>query len=314
MRDFPFIKQAVGYNGAFQPADLVSQNPNIKRLYTDKDFLYNLGGKFFRGITVVPMKEKKARGFFGRISSALTPSGIKGHSLNNFKPLYGLGLNVKGDITPLIEIVRKVKSTFPDAVLTGSSAVALLADKKGDRPIKEVDDLDFLIVGKPSFIYPKEFKVGGITYTLEGSAISSQARYTTKEKTGIKTMDFLNLKRQTPKTENYKGVELLTAEQLYKTYKSDYREEKDKPKLDYLKSVVEPSPSAPAGASASASSASASSALSSSFRSLASARARASGEEDDEEDDDDIFGVSLFGTESPSSDSPSKRPRPPSAE
>jgi len=97
MRDFPFIRYAVGYNGAFQPADLAQQKPNIKRLYTDKDFLYNLGGKFFRKVNVVPLQEKKAQGFFARIQSALTPSGIKGHSLDNFKPLYGLGMKGKID-------------------------------------------------------------------------------------------------------------------------------------------------------------------------------------------------------------------------
>lgn len=89
MRDFPFIRYAVGYNGAFQSFDLQNQLPNIKRLYTDKDFLYNLGGKFFRGVKVIPFQEQTAQGFFGRIKSALTPSGIKGHTINNFKKLYG---------------------------------------------------------------------------------------------------------------------------------------------------------------------------------------------------------------------------------
>lgn len=103
-RDFPFIKNAVGYNGAFQPADLAQQAPDIKRLYTDKDFLYNLGGKMFRNVKVIPMTETKAKGFFGRIASTFTPSGIKGHSLSNFKSLYGLGMKSKG-----AELVRRVK-------------------------------------------------------------------------------------------------------------------------------------------------------------------------------------------------------------
>jgi len=109
MRDFPFIRYAVGYNGAFQPADIAQQNPNIKRLYTDKDFLYNLGGKMFRGVKVIPMDEKKARGFFGRIQSVLTPSGVKGHSLDNFRKLYGLGMKGKGKVRAVIEDVMEKK-------------------------------------------------------------------------------------------------------------------------------------------------------------------------------------------------------------
>lgn len=123
MRDFPFIKKAVGYNGAFQPADLAQQNPDIKRLYTDKDFLYNLGGKMFRNVKVIPMTETKAKGFFGRITSAFTPSGIKGHSLDNFKPLYGLGMKGRG-----AELVRRVQARKVGGRVGGASF------KKGDSP------------------------------------------------------------------------------------------------------------------------------------------------------------------------------------
>lgn len=127
MREFPFIKKAVGYNGAFQPADLLQQNPDIKRLYTDKDFLYNLGGKMFRNVKVVPMTETKARGFFGRIQSALTPSGIKGHTLDNFKPLYGLGMKERR-VGGSAELVRRVQARKVGGKVGGASF------KKGDSP------------------------------------------------------------------------------------------------------------------------------------------------------------------------------------
>jgi len=91
-RDYPQLKNAVTYNSAFQTADLKNQPGGVKRIYTDKDFLYNLGGKYFRNAKVIPADPEKAKGFFGAIASALTPSGIKGHSLSNFRKLYGAGI------------------------------------------------------------------------------------------------------------------------------------------------------------------------------------------------------------------------------
>lgn len=92
MRDFPFIKKGVAYNGAFQTFDLKNQNPNIKTLYTDSDFLYNLGGKLFKNIQVIPTE--KAKGFFGKLRSLLPVKpvkGLQGHKLENFAKLYGMG-------------------------------------------------------------------------------------------------------------------------------------------------------------------------------------------------------------------------------
>lgn len=78
--DFPFIKNAVEYNPAFQAKDLFwSQKPEIKRIYTDKDGLYNLGGKLFRNNKVIPAKS--ATGV-----SAI--DAISGHILSNFGDLY----------------------------------------------------------------------------------------------------------------------------------------------------------------------------------------------------------------------------------
>jgi hypothetical protein len=87
-RDFPFLKMAVVYNPAFQTKDLTQQPANVRRYYTDKDFLYNLGGKYFRNNIVIPADKEQAQGFFQRIKSALTPSGITGHSLSNFEKVY----------------------------------------------------------------------------------------------------------------------------------------------------------------------------------------------------------------------------------
>jgi len=91
-RDYPQLKNAITYNSAFQTADLKNQPSGVKRIYTDTDFLYNLGGKYFRNAKVIPADPVKAKGFFGAITSALTPSGVKGHSLSNFRKLYGGGI------------------------------------------------------------------------------------------------------------------------------------------------------------------------------------------------------------------------------
>lgn len=79
-RDFPQIKSATEYNGAFSPWDLVKQdNESIKRIYASNDPLYRLGGRFFRNSTVVPIAK----------------SSIDSHSLETLgKAIYGRGLNI----------------------------------------------------------------------------------------------------------------------------------------------------------------------------------------------------------------------------
>ena len=80
--DYPFIKNAVEYNPAFQPKDLFySQGKDIKRLYTDKDALYNLGGKLFTNKQVIPAKSSIGNSYI---------DGISGHILSNFAELYNV--------------------------------------------------------------------------------------------------------------------------------------------------------------------------------------------------------------------------------
>jgi hypothetical protein len=87
-RDFPMLKEGVAYNPAFQTADLRQQPKGVKRLYVETDFLRNLGGKYFRDAVTIPPDPIKAKGFFDRIRQNLTPAGVRGHSLDNFKKLY----------------------------------------------------------------------------------------------------------------------------------------------------------------------------------------------------------------------------------
>ena len=85
-RDFPFMRYAVEFNPAFQPKDLTSPVPGIKRIYTSTDFLYNLGGRFFKDNVVVAPETA--------IGQPLVDS-IKGHVLDNFRRnYYGLGTSV----------------------------------------------------------------------------------------------------------------------------------------------------------------------------------------------------------------------------
>lgn len=87
-RDYPFLKDAVLYNSAFQPVDLINEDREAKKIYTQDDPLYQLGGKFFQNKQVVPTK----RSWITRaIPNVLAKAyvAVKGHQLDEFKPLYG---------------------------------------------------------------------------------------------------------------------------------------------------------------------------------------------------------------------------------
>ena len=83
MRDFPFIKEAIVYNSATQPIDLIKQNPNITYLYIDKDPLYQISGKYIKNKKVYPYKS----GLNGTIGKFI-PSTLQAHKLNQFDRLY----------------------------------------------------------------------------------------------------------------------------------------------------------------------------------------------------------------------------------
>jgi len=78
--DFPFLRNAVEYNPAFQVKDLIwSQKPDIKRIYTDKDGLYRLGGKLFQKNVVIPAQNS---------TGVDAIDAVSGHILSNFQTLY----------------------------------------------------------------------------------------------------------------------------------------------------------------------------------------------------------------------------------
>jgi len=112
--DYPFIKNAVEYNPAFQPKDfLYSQGPDIKRLYTDKDALYNLGGKLFTNKHVIPATNSIGNSYIDSIS---------GHILSNFASLYN---NSSGGAKP--------RESHPLGKIWGSykDGSVIFKDKKG---------------------------------------------------------------------------------------------------------------------------------------------------------------------------------------
>lgn len=78
-RDYPFIKEAVQFNPAFQPKDLVSRQGGIKRYYTKTDFLYKLGGRFLPNVhTIEP----------SRFTGLSALDALTGHKLENFSRLF----------------------------------------------------------------------------------------------------------------------------------------------------------------------------------------------------------------------------------
>lgn len=91
-RDYPFLKDAVVFNGALQPVDLSNQHPDMKFKYIDKDPLYNIVGKSVQNKEVFPYDELKRGSFFGRIGAKLQPTILKAHKLEQFEKRYGSGL------------------------------------------------------------------------------------------------------------------------------------------------------------------------------------------------------------------------------
>lgn len=95
-REFPFIKNTVGFNGAVQPYDLIDQKQNLnKSYYTEDDGLYKLGGRFLANKTVIPSTENVIKNPFNRITPAPVKTGLfvynaaVGHKLDNFESLLG---------------------------------------------------------------------------------------------------------------------------------------------------------------------------------------------------------------------------------
>jgi pimeloyl-ACP methyl ester carboxylesterase len=88
-RDYPFLKDAVVFNGALQPVDISNQPPDMKFKYIDKDILYNIVGKSVKNKEVFPYEELKRGSFFGRIGAKLQPTALKAHKLEQFESRYG---------------------------------------------------------------------------------------------------------------------------------------------------------------------------------------------------------------------------------
>jgi len=231
--DFPFIKNAVEYNPAFQSKDLIwSQGRDIKRLYTDKDGLYNLGGKLFVNKQVIPAKS----------STGLSPiDAISGHILSNFADIYNVSgggqtaSKIAGEINrydvflALIWALEKVKSSMSSNDMKTQDAI-----HKYVYNFKGLDDIaQAELLAKAKYLYnkyfPKEEKEttrgkGGTMYDAvrkdypivfkkfreAGNDIEKQAIVVRKwfhkliEKTGGRPGFFFDLLRKT-KLFNYKN-------------------------------------------------------------------------------------------------------------
>lgn len=112
-RDYPFLKDAVVFNGALQPVDISNQHKDMKFKYIDKDPLYNIVGKSVQNKEVLPYEELKRGSFFGRIGATLQPTALKAHKLEQFEKRYGG--NRKAGFIRAIEAGKpsKGKSTYP---------------------------------------------------------------------------------------------------------------------------------------------------------------------------------------------------------
>jgi hypothetical protein len=92
-RDFPWLKDNVQFNPAFQPYDLISQqSKDSKRFYTPDDPLYNLGGRFFSNKIIVDTQQPTIKMPSNIASDAF--NYYQGHSLDNFDKLLGGSLKI----------------------------------------------------------------------------------------------------------------------------------------------------------------------------------------------------------------------------
>jgi hypothetical protein len=106
-RDYPFLKDAVVFNGALQPVDISNQPPDMKFKYIDKDPLYNIVGKSVRNKEVFPYEELKRGSFFGRIGAKLQPTALKAHKLEQFESRYGGKRKGKGIVQSAVRRVSR---------------------------------------------------------------------------------------------------------------------------------------------------------------------------------------------------------------
>ena len=107
---YPFIKYSVVYNSAFQPTDIIKKDKDIKKMYMDKDFLYNKGGYLFDNKNVLKYKSKN---FFNWLFNRIPlKEGLSAHSLTNFEEYYGKGVNIMIKLTKSTNKNKKFKMEF----------------------------------------------------------------------------------------------------------------------------------------------------------------------------------------------------------
>lgn len=81
-RDFPFLKDSVQFNPAFQPTDLLRSPTDILRYYTRTDFLYRLGGKNLPNVRIIEPT---------RFTGLSAIDSFTGHKLENFSRVFKSG-------------------------------------------------------------------------------------------------------------------------------------------------------------------------------------------------------------------------------
>lgn len=109
-RDFPFLKDSVQFNPAFQPYDLFSQQATQnKRYYTQDDPLYKIGGRLFSNEIVVPTQKPTISMPSNFASQAF--NYYQGHALDNFNTVLG-GMMVKNGniIIPKKDFLKEHKN------------------------------------------------------------------------------------------------------------------------------------------------------------------------------------------------------------
>ncbi len=242
-RDFPILKEAVGFNGAFQPTDLVAQDPTIDNNYVKTDFLYNMGGRFFKNVKVIPPNPEKSRGFFSFLKKTFAPRSISGHSLNNFRGLYG-GSKYTDKVSQGVDFAKRYNS-----YLTGSRAFYYHTNKAdkdiAEGEVKKPDDIDLVYKNTMS---QKLFDLLNKDYKRKkgDSPIdkTSQGAFVPKEDKSLPDLDIIKDSRLNE--DDYNSDYVIKPTKLMQNYKGDYFDSKDfgevntdkKRKYEILESII----------------------------------------------------------------------------
>jgi hypothetical protein len=246
-REFPFIKNTVGFNGAVQPYDIVDQKENLnKSYYTEEDALYKLGGRLLNNKVVIPSSvyTLKVPGVIPLPAPVKVGQFVynasQGHKLDNFEGVLGGFFNPLSLLNPFSVPPNPFKQ-----MIRGSSCCMCHVKHivKGgaieERKIESLEDFSTTELRKIASIFNKFFKIK-LTKLKRNEILRELKKYIYLNESGSIFVNeddlFFSLKPKEviKEIENKKQSNKLKKESKPKTR----RQELQKEKISNLKSLL----------------------------------------------------------------------------